>query len=852
MSSYPRESFAPTEATASEVEYGAPARATTATSNATSSARPYSDVQVIPATAASSSSGNQQNSSSAASPLSSGGSKRQFWTRRRRIFCFVCLGLIFVLAAILIPVMIYVILPNAVQGNLNRSRFVFQDAKFTDLGSDKVKFDLTMTLEDAGALPLDISFESPLTIVYEDKTILSLPPPGNKVYVRNGPAKISESFDATIKDQAGWKSFSEKLITNRDFTWFVSADVKVVVFSPITVAATLTNRPLGTLAFDNFKNGDTTGLTPQLVKFDLPGPNMSPFTGLNVSLTTKIYNPTAINIPFGAAQFAILLKQNSDGPEQEIGKLYAPSLTFVPGYNEFNMIGAFAPIAKDAKDVQQRVSRLFNAFLQSQNQVLKYLGLEQGTIGTNDKIAYLDSAVKKMVLEDVPFKGSSEQTLINKLTIGNQGSLDLTRSTDGKSAQITIPTVGGTFSIPFEFKYSLKTFTYNTTLVYNGKDVATLITGPITTNGTSGARAEKRPFVTSFNDFKLDILDTQREGFNTWLGDLVNAPGPVSAALAGVSTIGIETEIGDLNLTSLPVPKGPEAGAFAFQGLNGLRTNARIVNMNFAAGNQGALTWSFGIALTNPSTVSLNLGDIRLKMNYGTVNLGNVSIPAVNLPAGASTSFTNATVIYSPAPADTAASNDFLSKFINNGVIATSVQGFNGSSVIPAVDAAVARVDVAGLNVTTNTVSLFPNTAQALNLDTLFTALTTTRLTLNNPFPTAIGVNSFNGNFTWNDGANPYVLGNFDTVGPLAGNFSATSVAGGSNQIVTVQTNLTLSGNQGPLFIKYALEARRATTTPVLLQSSINLNIGSDSVQGARPGFPAIIQYRIPSTGAIL
>ncbi|KAI8833925.1 hypothetical protein BC829DRAFT_437157 [Chytridium lagenaria] len=251
---YPRDSLAYTEASATNTDYEE-ARPSTSPRSAAS------DVQLVPATAAaSSSSGHQQGSSSAASPLSSGGSKRQFWTRRRRIFCFVCLGLIFVIAAVMIPVLIYVILPNIVQtGELS---IRLSAANFTQVTNDTVAFNLDMNIGNAGAPPYGhFLLQRPQCAIQWKRCAHCSQ---TQEFLQSLWRYLSHPGTLLAQSRPrGMDAVQQGLVLNRDFTWTISADVRVVVFNPITVAASMTKRPLGAQAFNNFNQGTNSPLTPR-------------------------------------------------------------------------------------------------------------------------------------------------------------------------------------------------------------------------------------------------------------------------------------------------------------------------------------------------------------------------------------------------------------------------------------------------------------------------------------------------------------------------------------------------------------------------------------------------------------
>ncbi|KAJ3219500.1 hypothetical protein HDU67_000913 [Dinochytrium kinnereticum] len=853
----PRESFAPTEATSTvsdDYEYsGAP--------RSPPSQAP-SEVQLVPAAAVSSSSGNQQGSSSAASPLSSGGSKRQFWTRRRRIFCFVCLGFIFVLAAVMIPVLIYVILPNIVQGNLNNSKFDFTSANFETFNDSSVGFDLDINLSNAGPLPMDISFFSDLTVQYNGRDILTVPKPSGQYKVSGGVAQIKGKYVAAVNDKEAWKEYNKNLVLNSDFTWLMSADVRVVVFNPITVAATMSKRPLGARGFDNFQATagiDKWQLKPQIIGFDFPGPNSSPFTGINITLNTYLHNPSSVTIPYGPVIIDIQLPANDlDSRPVTIGSAISDAFTIKPGNNTIPFRGAILPIDRSSPNLQRRVSILFDTFLQRKDSYVLLAGNSQGSFGPSpaDRVEYLDTAIRAINIS-VPFNGSSIETLVNSMTVGNEATLDLTNSTDGRSAIFSITPVQGLFSIPFEFKYNLTAFTYSMVLDYLGTSVANVTTGAVATTGQSGARREQRPYTSALSNVTLTAQsDAYFTAFTKWIADLTLLPDPtVAANFTGEVTISMDTEIGPLNLTNLPVPRSPNAAQVSFAGLNGFRTGARIASLSMIAGQSTGMTWNVSLAITNPSTVTINYGELAFRFFYTfngvPLRLGTVRVPNVILPRGVATTFA-ATLDYSPAENATAASHDFISKFINAGTLAATVQGFNGSSTLnPVIDNAVSQVVLADLPITTNNVSLVPSTGTFLNLETLFTGQSTFRLGLANPFATALNWNSFQGNLTWNDASGPFVIGTFDTA-VNAGNFSAVAVPGLGTSATTVATALSLNGTTGPLFIKFALAAAANPATPVTFQTSASVNIGSDAIVGGIPGFQANIRYTQPTTGGLV
>ncbi|KAI8833924.1 hypothetical protein BC829DRAFT_422396 [Chytridium lagenaria] len=292
----------------------------------------------------------------------------------------------------------------------------------------------------------------------------------------------------------------------------------------------------------------------------------------------------------------------------------------------------------------------------------------------------------------------------------------------------------------------------------------------INTTGASGNRGERLPFNSTFTNLSLRSENSYLPHQLSTLGrDLTTSADTVSATLSAQQTLVSTLKLVPSTLPSSLSPCSGNVGQLALRGLNGFRTSPRIVSLDLIAGNPNELTFNLTLALTNPSTVSMNYGDLQFYFNYtfagASVNLGRALSPL------------------SPSP-----------------------------------------------------VVLKPNSPPP-------PSPTNPPFGQSNPFGTALAWTEMRGNVTWTDNGVAYQLGGFDT-GSAAGNFSTAAVPGlGGTGATDVVATLSLTGVNGPFFVKYALEATRAGTAPVRFSTNAIVAIGSGGIAGGNAGFTANLVY---------
>ncbi|KAJ3317816.1 hypothetical protein HDU76_001045 [Blyttiomyces sp. JEL0837] len=818
----------------------------------------------VAAAAASSSSGNR-GSSSAASPLSSGGSKRQFWTRRRKIFCFVCMGVVFVIAAVMIPVLIYVILPNIVQLNINNSKVTLNKASITNPTETGFTVDLDTTFSNAGSFQANLAWDSDIVLMYKTQTIATIAKPGSSVSISGGGGSfVQTGLQAKFISQdqlANFNKFAQDLVNDPNFTWTMSANVIVTVLGAIRISAKVDNKPVDGTGFNGFK-----GTT--ISSFDLPGPATDPFTGIKVTLQTTLNNPSQLAVYLGDVEFDIYVPAHqfdnathtpiTTTTPKRIGGIVARDLTVQPGVNTFPMVGALTPIAKDL-DSSQIISALFETFLGSQSSQLEVVGKSQGNLGNGPSVSWLNNTVQALNLS-IPFAGATPFTLIK--TVNPSGpSIDFTSSGSDSTPAVGLDTVTGTFGIPFDFDFSITNIFQSINVTYNGANVGQIKTGNLNATGNWNPKGDKN-YVGQFEtaiplqSTKLVVADNEYDAYTQWISDVTLKSGPISATITGVATVTEDTAIGPITLHDLPLPGGVNATALTVTGLGGLMGDPNhlptINSVAVVAGNAQSITMQVSMSVYNPSNANLNVGNSNFNLVYpandGTTHqLGNVSVVGLNLPRQA-TSTLNTTVTFAPqSGADTPAVSEILSKFTGGKNTLINVQGSNNS--VPsnrALNTAFSQLKLNSLNLPTNKENLFRGGNLKLTLDSLFTAEAPTTMIVFNPFDTPIYISKINATVRWTDPDTTVTttIGTINTdLSPVSGNstaFARFAIQPKTNATSVINTQLRLDAQEGLNSVRAVLSAKRNGNVVIDVTSTILNFIGAADASG----FAATIDYQ--------
>jgi len=128
---------------------------------------------------------------------------KRFWIR--------CLVILVIVLAILIPLIIFVILPKLVQSIVNHSQMSMNQLNMTDASETGMKVSLTGGISNAGIFPATIEFPEPIIVSWEGHQLGSMMM--SAVKAKGGSATIVDSTTFTIIDKDAFGNFAKQMVS---------------------------------------------------------------------------------------------------------------------------------------------------------------------------------------------------------------------------------------------------------------------------------------------------------------------------------------------------------------------------------------------------------------------------------------------------------------------------------------------------------------------------------------------------------------------------------------------------------------------------------------------------------------
>ncbi|KAI9324786.1 hypothetical protein DFJ73DRAFT_231748 [Zopfochytrium polystomum] len=875
MASRNPDSFAPTEASygGSESGYSAsqpasqppsqPALASSSDTGKTPStprrrAEPYPGLGGSAAAAATSSSGSgsggQVQSSSQLTPGQ--GVKRTFWTRRRRIVCFVCAGIVFIIAAVMIPVVIWVILPRVVQLAINNSSFGVNSVQLSAPTTSSFTIALDSQFSGFASFTQWLRFTSDIDVTYNGTKVFTINNPGNIGINSDGTATFSSSFPATYASGTALGDFAKDLFIRDRLDLALNSAVEVKVFGGIFVSGTISNKGFGFNGINQFAGSG-------VVAWDLLDNATDPFTGIKANLTVLINNPSPFTLDLGDCRFNLSLPANglvnvtdsaTNSSLTTVGGAIVHSWSLKTGANPFPFIGAIDPIDKNGGNTKELITSLFNTFLGSKNYSLALTGLVQTDFGSKiPTIDWINEALQSFNLT-LPFiPTDSANSFVQSLELARP-SLDFTTATDN------LPLLGfdnatTNFGFKFNFPFDVVSVTSGLNLTYKD-NVGQRVGAEANSTGSwpPPAGSNRSSIISSLAPKQLVVNDSYT-AYQNWVVDIINSNSTVNLGVDGLSNYTLSTKIGQIALLKIPLPTANRTTQYGVEPLKGFKTGSAIPLFQVTGGNPTTLFVTSSLTLTNPSTTLLTMGAVNLNVNYplsaGTT-VGNLSITALTLPRSTATTFNSTIAISNPTAASQTAVSDLLSRFLTSQTVPLTLAGYSGSAgTNRALNAALSNVSIDSLQIPVNTDTVVKQARLDVSLNSFFNATGRTTMTLFNPFDTTLSLTSLtNGTVTWVD---PVTTVSTDiglievstTPSGTAAAYEGLSVPAKSNATTTVTTNLNLIGQNGLNTNRALLQSFAAGSLIV----SVRVTLGGVLGGAAGAGFAVPLNYNQTTAG---
>jgi hypothetical protein len=165
------------------------------------------------------------------------GMQRFFKTRRRMCLCLCCL-ITLILFAVLIPVVIFVVVPAIAQSSVNGSKMVITSTNITSPQEDNFIMKMAGMVTDTGPFDAQIEMKDKVKMYYKGEELgqMVMDPINAKAGV-GATLDSAPTFEVTNKDAFG--RFSKVMMGESSFTWTLKGTARV--------------RAMGLLTIDNIK-----------------------------------------------------------------------------------------------------------------------------------------------------------------------------------------------------------------------------------------------------------------------------------------------------------------------------------------------------------------------------------------------------------------------------------------------------------------------------------------------------------------------------------------------------------------------------------------------------------------------
>ncbi|KAG0237854.1 hypothetical protein B0O80DRAFT_409402 [Mortierella sp. GBAus27b] len=646
---------------------------------------------------------------------------RPFYKRRRYwVFCAI---MTVVTLAVGVPLALFVILPKVAQVILNNSTMQFNSIQITNPQNTSLVMAMDGTLGNTGPFSATIQFPEPIMVYYNDVLLGSMVLPETKASGGKGTLKAEPTFN--INDEAAFGSFSADMLSQPTFTW--------VLKSQVTIAAL--GRTVSNLKLDKALTLSGMGGFPgvRILKFDLPS-DAPPGQGINLSIDTEMNNPSPIGVVLGT----IVLDIGCNGTQ--LGQVKATGATLQGNApSVLNLTGVMTP--QTTPEGLATVSALFSAFIAGQTSETTAKGVSVLPDGVNE-VSWLSIGLKSMTLK-VPLQAPAPLNIIKSISLGPMG-MNWT-NTDAYAPLANSPGVVAAFEMPFGFSLNVTQVNNNMTVIYNNKNMASLVSsqwGPATT--TKDANGTAINFSLPPTPF---IIDSEAHGdFDSFVNKLTVGASE-TFTVSGLAGTVAQTPIGEVTIKGIPFKSD-----VSLSGLQGLKTEPTVINsLTVIGGLPTGLQIALNLTMINPSKLSIDTGSgdgaaVTFAMQYAGDNVGTVIFPSLDLLPGQN--IRTAGALFTPT--GTKGGQELLQKYMSNQAATVDIFGSTSSSSIGPLAAGLKDIQLQS-NMPGNPAQLLMNTALTILDNTGTTGIAMATVTINNPFVPGLTIKSIKSTVQYNN-----------------------------------------------------------------------------------------------------
>ncbi|KAG2237334.1 hypothetical protein INT48_009067 [Thamnidium elegans] len=624
------------------------------------------------------------------------------------------------------------------------------------------EFTVQMKGSIAGAGPIDalISFPSPLTVTWQGRKLgtVTMADIASK-------ADVGATFDVpgkfVLADSDDMAEFAAYMINNKEFVWNIDTKDVTVDSLGFTFTAISMSKSITLAGAQGFKDAVT------ITSFDLPSDD--PAGGITLLANTSIKNPSQVGFDLGGVAFASIFNGIELGPLASNGAAVFPPV----GVANIDMKGRLVP--QTSEDGLAAISKLFDNYLGGNDTSLDVQGVSAS--GSGDPVGWLTSAFKTLKIENVILPGPKEiPQLIPAITLKDM-SLDFTK--DPWAPPTSSSNVQAQIKSPFGFPLGVSELSMGVEANYQGEGVATLDvpTEKATTSPTGLV-------TTQFNNVPFKVID--KTIFSGFVQLLTLSPS-VTFGLKGSSNALAETAVGNINLNNIAFNVDTSLKGFANFG-----GKAEILTIKVVGGTSDYILIDLTFALTNPSNISITVGDINFDVildEFKSV-IGRTYVKDAVIPPGRTV--LDGQLHLGESSTDSKAVSQVLGNYLTSAAVPLTIVGSDKSTEIAPLLPALSSVKLAATmtGIAGNLIGGVAVEGSLIGL--IFQNKASSKITLKNPLDTTYAIKSVKASVMFNpsSGAKPFAVGTIDYTLP-----SPVEVpAGGSLQTDAWPVSISGSG----------------------------------------------------------
>ncbi|CAG8617670.1 5406_t:CDS:1 [Funneliformis mosseae] len=625
---------------------------------------------------------------------------------RRKRFWALCAAISTIIAAIFIPLLFLVIVPNVAQSTVNKSQIKFLVINITQATNDGFLVEMSGVASNAGIFDATLTFNGPLSVIYKDNKIGTVKLDDLKVSGGKGDVSGINSF--TIVDKQAFEQFTGDAMVDEFFEWTLQGSANVRALG-VTTKNLNVNKVVKIPGGNGFKSKLTNLKVSQ-----------NQDNSFSMEMTTILNNSSPLCMELGNLTLQVL------AGDTVLLNVTSNYFYLVPNENTLILSGIAQMPTSDVEKLM--FLSVIEAYLS--NKPINATAKGVSTSLNGGPVDWLEAAVASLTLHTEVGGADKPPQLITSVDLG-QMSMQFTPET-AFSPLISAKNTTANFVPPFAIPFQILSIQQELNINYNGKPAATVQT-PDT------------PVTTANGEISLDVPETHlqaSDGFSDLLTALTTTDGS-DVEITGKANITAKTPLGQTIIHEIPFNVTSR-----MEGLNEFNSpgGAPVVNnISVLSGSPKQIILGSVVTLINPTLFSASIGQVDFNLYSNNSQIGTVTINDLSVVPGPNPL---AVLITLDDPANNAG-NDVLISYLSGKDTVLNIKGFETStkvaSLVPAFKAIDIPTPLPPFNLPLVTKVNIEVTAESARNNTLITIIEMT-----NPFAAPLTVYTMDSDFSVN------------------------------------------------------------------------------------------------------